>query len=52
MAVAAAYTLGVLTALHVTPVPASQTKWTSALLLGYAAVTHAAEKLAGRKTSA
>jgi len=40
----AALVLGVLTAMGVTPVPASESKLTSSLLIGYAAVTQIAAK--------
>lgn len=48
----AAYVMGVLTVFGVTPVPANQVHWTSALLLGYAGITHAAEKLGLRLPTA
>jgi hypothetical protein len=41
----AALVLGFLTASGVTPVPGSEQKITSALLIGYAAVCHFAEQL-------
>lgn len=41
----AAFIMGLLVAFGVTPAPATGSKWASAILLGYAGVTHAAEKL-------
>lgn len=46
----AALVLGVLTATGTTPVAAADQKVVTALLVGYAAVCHAAEKLFSSKT--
>jgi len=44
----AALVMGVLVALGVTPTPAANSKVTSGLLIGYAAVAQLAEKLFGK----
>lgn len=47
----AALVLGVLTSMGVTPVKASEDKFASAILIGYAALKHIAEALAAKKAA-